>query len=184
MPDVGPPCLLLSGGVDSALIARLLLEASTPPTALFIDYGQPAARAEAEASAALAAHFGLERACVAVHGLEIPEQGEITGRNDLLLAVARAATPGHDVAIGAHAGTGYPDCSPEHQKAWQWLLDLQHGGTVRVLTPLLNLGKGEVLALAADRGVPLELTHSCEAGNVACGQCRSCRDRAGLRGRA
>jgi 7-cyano-7-deazaguanine synthase len=184
MPEARPPCLLLSGGVDSALVARLLLDVGTPPTALFVDYGQPAARAEATASAALAAHFGLRLACVILDGLQIPAQGEITGRNDLLVAVARAAAPGRDVALGTHAGTGYLDCSPEHREAWQGLLDVQHAGIVRVLAPLLHLSKGEVLALAADRAVPLELTHSCEAGNVACDQCRSCRDRSGLRARA
>lgn len=59
--EARPPCLLLSGGVDSALVARFLLDVGTPPTALFVDYGQPAACAEAAASAALAAHFGLIR---------------------------------------------------------------------------------------------------------------------------
>ncbi len=184
MPEVRPPCLLLSGGVDSALVASLLLDVGTPPTALFVDYGQPAALAEAAASAALAKHFGLRRTRVTLDGLQIPAQGEIIGRNDVLVAVARAAAPGRDVALGIHAGTGYLDCSPEHRDAWQGLLDVQHAGAVRVLAPLLHLSKGEVLALAADSAVPLELTHSCEAGNITCGRCRSCHDRAGLRARA
>lgn len=174
------PCLLFSGGVDSALVAQLLLEAGTPPTTLFVDYGQPAAKAEALASSALAKHFGLNRHCVSIQGLQIPANGEIIGRNDLLLAVARVAAPDRDVAIGTHAGTGYLDCSPEHKDAWQRLMDVQHSGTIRVLAPLLHLSKGEVFALAKDRAVPLEITHSCEADNDPCEQCASCLDRAWL----
>ncbi len=123
MPRDHPPCLLLSGGVDSALVARLLVDAGTPPTALFVDYGQPAAAAEDRASSAVAAHFGLLRERVAVTGLSLPSRGEIVGRNDLLLAVAHASAPGRDIALGVHAGTGYADCSPGHRDAWQMLLD-------------------------------------------------------------
>ncbi|OSY34389.1 preQ(0) biosynthesis protein QueC [Pseudonocardia autotrophica] len=178
------PCLLLSGGVDSALVARFLIEAGTPPTGLFVDYGQPAAKAEAHASTAIAAAFGLSRECVTIGGLSVPSSGEIIGRNDLLIAVARAAAPGRDVALGVHGGTGYADCSPEHRDAWQSLLDAQHGGAVRLLAPLLHLTKPEVLALAVDGSIPLGLTHSCEAGDTACGRCRSCLDRAILDARA
>jgi len=170
----------LSGGVDSALVARLLLDTGTAAITLFVDYGQPAAQAEARASAAIGDHFGLQRECLTVSGLRMPAVGEIVGRNDLLIAAACAAAPGRDIALGTHAGTGYADCSPEHRDAWQSLLDTQHAGTVRILAPLLALTKPQVLALAADTLVPLRLTHSCETGDRACGQCRSCLDRAHL----
>lgn len=157
-----------------------MLDAGTVPIGLFVDYGQPAVRAEEQASAAIAKCFGLERECVTVSGLRIPKWGEITGRNDLLIAAARAAAPGRDIALGTHAGTGYADCSSEHHDAWQALLDVQHGGAVRILAPLLVLTKPQVLALAADAAIPLQMTHSCEAGDAACGRCRSCLDRAHL----
>lgn len=88
--------------------------------------------------------------------------------------------PGCHIAVGVHAGTGYADCSPGHRYAWQSLLDRQHGGTVQVLAPLIDLTKAEVLALAAQSAVPFALTHSCEAGDSPCGRCQSCRDRAVL----
>lgn len=178
MPDRRPPCLLLSGGVDSALAGRLLLDAGTTPTALFVDYGQPAARAEARASRALARHLGLVHRKLRLHGLSVPARGEIGGRNDLLVAIAQAVAPGGDVALGVHAGTGYRDCSPQHQAAWQALLDVQHDGQVRLLTPLLHLSKGQILRLAVQAGLPLTQTHSCETSDVPCGDCSSCRDRA------
>lgn len=184
MKAAGQVCVLLSGGVDSALVASLLTESGRTVSALFVDYGQPASRAERAASTAVAAHLGLVWREVGVVGLVVPASGEIAGRNDLLLATAAAAAPGCDVALGVHAGTGYADCSPAHRDAWQALLDRQHGGTVRLLAPLIDLGKPEVLALALDSGVPYGLTHSCEAGDVACGRCRSCRDREVLVGGA
>lgn len=177
MSGTGAACVLLSGGVDSALVATLLLQGGRPTSALFVDYGQPAARAELTASRAVAGHLGVAWRQVAVAGLAVPASGETPGRNDLLLAVAAAAAPGCDLAVGVHAGTGYADCSPAHRDAWQALLDRQHGGTLRVLAPLIDLGKAEVLGLAADSAVPFSLTHSCEAGNDPCGRCLSCLDR-------
>ena len=173
-----PPCVLLSGGVDSALVGQFLLDTGPPPTAIFIDYGQPAAQAEAQASHAVARHLGLSLQQLTVRGLSVANQGEIAGRNDLLIAVALAAAPGRDVAIGVHAGTGYLDCSSDHNAAWQTLLDVQHEGKVRLLAPLINLTKGEVLRLVSNGGLPLAMTHSCETSNLACGTCDSCLDRA------
>lgn len=184
MSGTRPACVLLSGGVDSALVAGLLADAGVPASALFVDYGQPAGVAEQAASRAVAAHLTLPWRKITVTGLAVPAAGEIAGRNDLLLATAAAAAPGCDLAVGVHAGTGYADCSPAHRDAWQALLDRQHAGTVRILAPLLDLSKGEVLALAADSGIPFALTHSCEAGDRPCGGCRSCLDREVLVGRA
>lgn len=174
--------MLLSGGVDSALVASLLTDSGQAVSALFVDYGQPAAVAEQTASRAVAEHFGLPWRSVAVIGLTVAAPGEIPGRNDLLIAAGTAAFPGFDVAVGVHAGTGYADCSFDHRNAWQALLDCQHGGAVRVLAPLIDLTKARVFALAADNGVPFGLTHSCEAGNDVCGRCLSCLDRKMLDG--
>jgi 7-cyano-7-deazaguanine synthase len=169
--------VLLSGGVDSALVASLLLRDGWFVRALWVDYGQPPAPAERIASRALAAHYGLEWQETVVGGLTVPAEGEVPGRNDLLMAAAQACVPKRSVAIGVHAGTSYPDCSREWLRAWQSLLDVQHGGVVALLAPLARLHKPEVLALALERQVPMQLTHSCERGSSPCGRCLSCRDR-------
>ena len=41
--------VLASGGVDSSTLLRLSVQQGLTPTALFVDYGQPAAEAEGEA---------------------------------------------------------------------------------------------------------------------------------------
>ncbi|MEO9249147.1 7-cyano-7-deazaguanine synthase [Citricoccus nitrophenolicus] len=168
--------VLLSGGVDSALVADLVLQSHGHASALFIDYGQQSVSAEREASQAIATHFGISWSSVAISGISTAV-GEIPGRNDLLIAAAIAAYPRHSIAIGTHAGTGYSDCSPEHGIAWQELLDVQYAGVVQLLVPLASLTKAEVVDLALDRGIPLNLTYSCEAASEPCAACRSCADR-------
>lgn len=170
-------CVLLSGGVDSALVASLLLGDGWLVRALWVDYGQPAAPAERVASRALAAHYALEWQEAVVGGLMVPPEGEIPGRNDLLVATAHACAPGWSVGIGVHAGVSYPDCSREWLSAWQSVFDVQHEGVVALLAPLAGLAKREVLALAHNLQVPITLAHSCEAGPSPCGRCLSCRDR-------
>lgn len=171
-------CILLSGGIDSALLASMLRRDGRAAQALWVDYGQPAALAEHAASRAVAAHYALDWQESAVRGVTVRPEGEIPGRNDLLVAVAQACLPRTSVAIGVHAGTPYPDCSADWVRSWQALLDAQHGGTVVLLAPFVGLQKMQVVALAREYGVPLGLTHSCESGNDPCGRCSSCRDRA------
>lgn len=173
-----PRCsVLLSGGIDSALVAALLHKEGWRTLAVWVDYGQPAAGAERVASKSLAEHYDLEWREAVVRGFVVPPEGEVHGRNDMLVATARTCTPGINVAIGIHAGTSYVDCSPQWVTAWNGLLDVQYAGTVTLLAPLANLNKAATLALARDCEIPLELTYSCEAGITPCGECLSCIDR-------
>jgi 7-cyano-7-deazaguanine synthase len=171
-------CILLSGGIDSGLLASMLRRDGHAAQALWVDYGQPAALAERTASQAVAAHYALDWQESAVRGVTVPPEGEVPGRNDLLVAVAQACVPKTSVAIGVHAGTPYLDCSDEWVRSWQALLDAQYSGVVVLLAPFVGLQKMQVMALARQYRVPLGLTHSCERGNDPCGSCSSCRDRA------
>lgn len=177
----GPACaVLLSGGVDSALVTALLCRTSLKVEAVWVDYGQPAATAERSASRTIAAHYALQWSDVSVRGLAPPRAGEIPGRNDLLVTIARSAAPESSVAIGIHAGVPYFDCSPTWVAAWQAKLDAEHFGAVQLLAPLLHMSKVEVFRLARRLRVPLEAAFSCEASNEPCGSCPSCKDRVGL----
>jgi 7-cyano-7-deazaguanine synthase len=169
--------VLLSGGVDSATVAALLVDEKWDVEGVFVDYGQLATTEERVASRRIADHYRLRWTEVAVRGLEVPAFREVRGRNDLLLAVASAASAADGIAIGTHAGTPYADCSGAHAAAWQSLLDAQHGGTRRLLAPLRSFSKPEVVALARRLDVPLSVTYSCEDAGGPCGRCTSCRDR-------
>lgn len=169
--------VLLSGGVDSAVVLALLSSGAQPANAVWIHYGQPAASAERQASKVLAAYYGATWAELVVTGLAPPTAGEFPGRNDMLIALAAASAPGRCLAIGVHAGTSYADCSPSWLGEWQRLLTVEHYGTVRLLAPLADLSKAQVYALAGQCGIPVGLTHSCETSVVPCGTCLSCKDR-------
>lgn len=169
--------LLLSGGIDSALLACMLGRDGWCVQAIWVDYGQAAASAERSASQDLASHYRLDWRQIKMDGMNVPLGGEVPGRNDMLVATARACMPGTSVAIGVHAGTSYADCAAQWVDGWRTLLDWQHGGAVSLLAPLVSLRKPEVLALAKEYDVPIILTHSCDAGPVPCGQCLSCLDR-------
>lgn len=169
--------VLLSGGVDSAVAASLLRDTYRYVSAVWVDYGQPAATAERLASASIARHYGLEWHGLTIGGLSPPKAGEIPARNDMLITLARARMPEMSIALGVHAGTPYADSSIEWVQAWRRLLDVQYQGVVDIIVPLAELSKSEVFALASERSIPIDMTHSCEAGNTPCGACLSCADR-------
>jgi len=55
----------------------------------------------------------------------------------------------------------------------------EHGIEMRIETPLLRLGKKEIVELGNRLKAPLEWTWSCyEGGEVPCGKCDSCLLRA------
>jgi 7-cyano-7-deazaguanine synthase len=47
---------------------------------------------------------------------------------------------------------------------------------LRVVTPVIGMSKAEIVRRGLELGAPLQLTWSCyERGDMACGQCDSCR---------
>jgi 7-cyano-7-deazaguanine synthase len=175
-----PGIVLLSGGVDSAcLLALCADEQRKDVDALFVDYGQAAAQPEREAATAVTRALGvrLRHAQLAVGPIV---EGEIPGRNALLVHVALTMAPASPATImlGIHAGTPYVDCSPPFVEAMQISLDLHRRGTLQLAAPFVNWSKREVYDYARAMRVPLELTYSCELGTIPpCGSCLSCRDR-------
>jgi 7-cyano-7-deazaguanine synthase len=184
--DTGRPrtLILTSGGIDSACL--LALSAAEDAEALFVDYGHLARMPEERAAAAVASNYRVPLSRLHVGPLSAGE-GEIPGRNTLLAHLALSALAGSPgrVLIGIHAGTGYRDCSPEFAELVQRSYDFHSDGRVQFTAPFIEQTKREILVLAGELGVPVELTYSCERGTEPpCGGCRSCRDRKGLRAAA
>jgi len=170
--------VLVSGGVDSAVLLSFLKSDNRELSALFVDYGQPASQRELVASRKIAEDAGIPYRHVRIVGLDVPPEGEIPGRNSLLVSVAASRFPGADIAIGIHAGTGYLDCSEGQVEIWQRSLDHQYGGTARLIAPFVRMDKSEVVALGVSLRVSFESTYSCEVGRKdPCMKCRSCLDR-------
>ncbi len=113
----------------------------------------------------------------------------VPARNTVLLALALALAESQgaaDLFIGVNAVdySGYPDCRPEFIAAFARLANLATKAGVegtshfRVHTPLVALGKADIIRWGLRLGVDFALTHSCYDPNgqgQACGRCDSCR---------
>lgn len=103
-------------------------------------------------------------------------------RNGVFLSIAAALAEKERcdaifIGVVQEDSSGYPDCGAEFIGAFERALDL---GTSRdfhprIKTPLVHLSKVQIVSLALEIGVPLELTWSCyEREDAACGLCDSC----------
>lgn len=185
---------LVSGGLDSTLVAYLAKEEGLNLHPLFINYGQRAVEAELVACKRSMAKLGLDNLQIADlsgfgalirSGLTDPSQRVIEdaftpGRNMLflLVAAAHAYKVGADaVSIGLlHEETAlFPDQTSSFLQEAESLITRVMGRNIRVLAPLAAFHKDEVIALAAIKGI--EGTYSCHiGGEVPCGNCISCNE--------
>jgi 7-cyano-7-deazaguanine synthase len=196
--------VLVSGGMDSCVCAALA-QRDRRPAYLHFSYGQRTAAREREAFTAIADAYGIEHRLVVetdffrlIGGsaltdtsIAVPEAGldasvipvtYVPFRNAhfLAAAVSWAEVLGAEaVIIGAVAqdSSGYPDCRPEYYRAFNELLRLgTRDGRVRVETPLIGLGKAEIVRLGLELNAPFPLSWSCYQNSAqACGRCDSCR---------
>lgn len=121
-----------------------------------------------------------------IHAAEIPVT-YVPARNTVFLAVALAwaeVLGSEDIYLGVNAVdySGYPDCRPEFIRAFEQMANLATKAGVegrqrlRIHTPLIGLGKAEIIRLGLSLGVDYSLTHSCydPVDGLACGHCDSC----------
>jgi 7-cyano-7-deazaguanine synthase len=112
----------------------------------------------------------------------------VPARNTIFLSFALAwaeVLEADDIFIGVNAldYSGYPDCRPEFIHAFETMSNLATKAAVegririRIRAPLIELTKAEIVRLADELVVPMELTHSCydpDAAGRPCGACDSC----------
>jgi 7-cyano-7-deazaguanine synthase len=82
------------------------------------------------------------------------------------------------VLIGAveQDSSGYPDCRPAYYDAFNELIKKgTKDGDIRVVTPLIEMRKSEIVRLGVELGAPFHVSWSCYSGeSEACGVCESC----------
>ncbi len=174
--------VLLSGGMDSAACAHYFQKRGQLVRGIFVDYGQKAALPERNAAERLSALLGISLSTVQVKTPESFGTGEISGRNAFLvfcgLLVVGAQERLDAIALGIHAGTPYYDCSPAFLETIGRLVAEYTDGRTRVVAPFIDWTKQEVFEYCTEAGIPIEVSYSCEAGEMPpCGSCLSCRDR-------
>ena len=194
---------LLSGGPDSATVAAIARREGNEIYCLTFDYGQIAAK-EIESAKKLAAELGAKEhrildisfmrdlygpgvSSLLDAGMPMPREFDrsliVPFRNGIMLAIAAgyATTVGAEVIFyGAHGGDAsfYPDCREEFVSAIERAAMLGTGAELSIKNPLAKLSKAEVIRLAKELGVPLELTWSCYLNRAKhCGRCESCLNR-------
>ncbi len=189
MSDNNKAVVLLSGGLDSATVLAIAVDAGFECHTLAVDYGQRHA-SELTASEALSRQLGAASHRVvsvdlrAIGGsaltadIDVPtEQGEgipityVPARNTLMLSLAlgHAEVQGAlDLWIGVNAVdySGYPDCRPQFIAAFEDLCSLatrvgDEGGRFRIHTPLIHLTKAEIIQRGTALGVDYAQTVSC-----------------------
>ena len=118
----------------------------------------------------------------------------VPARNTIFLSYALAwaeVLGAFEIFIGVNAldYSGYPDCRPEYIRAYEAMANLatragvEGTGRFTIRTPLIDLGKKEIIELGRSLGVDYGMTLSCydpTPAGIACGQCEACAIR--LRG--
>lgn len=180
--------LLLSGGIESSVL--LAREAKSLTYTLFIDYGQRAARREQAAAEAQSARHGVQ-----LRRLDLSSVGdEFRGLHEyklhvplphrnlvaLALALSFAANAGARrilLALNRADTLAYPSASPDFVAAFAALARTL--GDFSLETPLIELGKAEIIAEGIRLNVNFAQTWSCLLGYaMPCRRCSQCRNRA------
>lgn len=130
-------------------------------------------------------HQPLPQQGLQPHGIPntyVPGRNTVFVALALSLAEARGSTAIY-LGINAVDYSGYPDCRPEYLDALQQLAQLSskagiEGRAPRLVAPLVQDTKVDIVRRALALGVPIDLTWSCYAGGTEpCGRCDSCRIR-------
>lgn len=182
--------VLLSGGLDSMVVAGLAREAGWRINALTIDYNQRHRR-ELDAARTIAAHLGAARHVILpldlrqfggsalTDDIAVPKEGVgddipvtyVPARNLVFLSLTLAwaeALGSSDVFIGVNAldYSGYPDCRPEFIEGFEKLADLAtkagaEGRPFTVHAPLQHMSKADIAREAHRLGLDPAMSWSC-----------------------
>lgn len=190
-PRDGALVALISGGLDSLVVASMARAAGWRLFALTIDYNQRH-KIEIESAARIAKALGAERHIVlpldlsAFGGsaltdqqIDVPKQGVGAGipvtyvpaRNTIFLSLCLGwaeAVGARDIAIGVNAldYSGYPDCRAEFIDAFVSTANLAtkagvEGDPFQVHTPLVHMSKADIVQAGTELGIDLGMSWSC-----------------------
>jgi 7-cyano-7-deazaguanine synthase len=200
--DAAPLAVLVSGGLDSAILLAESLRTRPAVWPLYVRFGlaweevelrhlrhflealptpalRPLVLLDLPVADLYGEHWGLTGR--GVPGADTPDEAVyLPGRNVLLLAKALVWCHLHGVpavALAPLEGNPFPDATPAFFAAYEEVVNQALGGAVRVLQPYRGLSKVAVLRRGA--GLPLERTFSCihPVHGRHCGACNKCAER-------
>jgi 7-cyano-7-deazaguanine synthase len=185
---------LVSGGLDSTVMALLAQEENLSQFPLFIDYGQLNREKELQAClynflrfriptpkiVRLGGYGALLSSGLTDSKKRIFEDAFLPCRN--LLFLTTGAAYAHQCSAGAVAiglldesFSLFPDQTMDFVRDAEVLISKGLGHPIRFIVPLMSFSKAEVVRIAKEKG--LNGTYSCHAGtDTPCGVCVSCRE--------
>ena len=196
---------IISGGMDSALSAKLAQLEGYDIIALHFNYGQRTQKRELKAFRQIANYLDVKKSyeidldffktigtsALTDMSLDIPTDGIGEGipityvpfRNGIFLSIASSIAEKHGadaifIGVVEEDSSGYPDCRDSYIVAMERAINLgtKDETDIKIKMPLVHLKKSQIVKKALELGVPLELTWSCyQSEDLACGVCDSCR---------
>jgi 7-cyano-7-deazaguanine synthase len=199
--------ILLSGGLDSATVLAIAKQQDYDCYVLSFDYGQRSVvELQAAQKLATAAHviehkilrMPLEDfggSALTDTNIEMPTDTSdeipvtyVPARNTVFLSLALGwaeVLEASAIFIGVNAVdySGYPDCRPQFIEAFETMANLAtkagvEGRPLKVVAPLMNMTKGEIIEQGIALGVDYTQTVSCYQADdrgYACNNCDSCK---------
>lgn len=189
---------LVSGGLDSTVMALLAKEEGLEQFPLFIDFGQLGRERELQACranfmkhglptprvASLGGYGGLLSSGITDPNKHILDDAFLPCRNLMFLTVGAAyafqcgvSTLG--IGLLDEAYHLFPDQTREFLTNAEALLSQSLDKSVKLVAPLMSFSKADVVKIAKVKGITG--TYSCHAGTEKpCGVCIACREYIGL----
>jgi len=205
MPNRKRAVCIISGGMDSALGAKIAQKEGYELIALHFNYGQRTEKKELESFRKIAKKLACSESyeidldffkeigasALTDSNLDIPTGGVESGvpityvpfRNGIFISIATALAEKHGaeaifIGVVEEDSSGYPDCRDGYIKSMETSINLgtKEETKLEIKMPLVHMKKSEIVTKSIALGVPLEDTWSCYKNeDKACGVCDSCR---------
>ena len=201
--------VLFSGGLDSTTALAIAQSKGYKITALTINYKQRhdyeiTASKNIIASYSDISHIIFDIDLTRIGGsaltdssINVPSEESsgipityVPARNTIFLSIAASYAERlkiSEIYIGVNAidYSGYPDCRPDFIASFEKMINLgtksgSEGSSFKIITPLINMTKAEIIKTGLNLGVDYSDTVSCyslSSSGKACGNCDSCKFR-------
>jgi len=197
--------IVLSGGMDSAVLLADTLKRGKTLEAISFDYGAKHNGRELPMARELCRRFKVRHQIIPLpfinelfsstllsSGEAIPdgaymasnmESTVVPFRNGIMLSIAAGyaeSVGASEVLLGSHSGDHhiYPDCRPEFNSAFALAVNVGTDGKVEIGFPFSHLDKRDIGDLGRRLGLDFSRTWTCyKGGEIHCGTCGACDER-------
>ena len=183
--------VLLSGGLDSVVSLAVIKDKCSEIMGITFNYGQKSYLAEKKAAELISKYYKIEHKVIDLDWLSIISTSSLTtkdtipyrvpNRNGIFVNIASCFAEAYNfysIIIGANKeeGATFKVNTIEFINAINTSLENSTNSKIELVAPLINMTKEEIVNIAIQKNVPLELIHSCYISEEKhCGFCESCQ---------